>query len=273
MRRLPYAVLSAVLLILAALCVTRLFGGSSSLPTVRQPDALQGRSCVEALAHARGLTAGREVELAREAYLWIIETCDRDETVLPQALLEAGSLLGHLAHRPDEAHIAYETFLGRFPNHPGAPDALFHLARLEIDAGDSADAIAHLTLLSQRFPDSAHKESATFLASRAADLVAADRRAQRTFLGQLARTVPTNLLSLIALLAAIGPSVIQTLQKASTEESAATHSRRWMVPGVIIGLTLLNYVINNIDSARQNAQLMSKIDQLLAAGVPEVSHR
>lgn len=273
MRRLPYAVLTVVLLILAVLCVTRLFGGTPSLPTVSQPDALQGRSCAEALAQARGLTASRAIDRARVAYLWIIETCDGDGAVLPQALLEAGSLLGHLMQRPDEARVAYETFLRRFPNHPNAADALFHLAKLEIDDGDSADATAHLTLLAQRFPDSVHKDSATFLASRASELVVADRRSQRTLLGQLARTVPTNVLSLLALLAAIGPSVIQTVRQARKEESGAARQRRWMIPGIIIGLTLLNYVINNIDNARQNAQLMNKLDRLLAAGLPEATQR
>jgi hypothetical protein len=67
--------------------------------------------------------------------------------------------------------------------------------------------------------------------------------------------------------------VIQTLQKASKEESEAATHRRWTLPGIIIGLTLLNYVINNLDTARQNAQMMSKIDQLLAAGVPEAANR
>jgi hypothetical protein len=269
MRRVFYGVLTAVLVILAVLCLVRLIGKTPSLPAMAQPEAIRGRSCAQSLRHARVLTTS-DADGARQTYLWIIANCETDAEVLRTALLEAGSLLGHLMDRPDEARMAYEEFLRRFPNERAAADALFHLAKLEIDAGDSPGAVAHLTLLAQRFPDSAHTESATFLAGRAADLVSAERRRQGTVLGQLARTVPTNALSLLALLAAIGPSVIQTVRQ--TRKETATQ-RQWMMPGIIIGLTLLNYIINNIDSARRDTQMMDKLDQLIAAGAPQANSR
>lgn len=266
MRRVLYASLTALLTVLAVICVVRLWGGGAGpLPLVEQPAELRGRPCADALAQARALTSSGALDRARDAYLWIIGDCD-DATVLPDALLEAGSLLGHLMQRPDEARAAYQEFLRRFPEHAGAADALFHLAKLEIDAGRSADAVAHLTLLAQRFPDSPHRESAVFLASRASALVTTNRREQRTLLGQLARIVPNNIVSLLALLAAIGPAIIQAVHQASKEGAGAPLQRRWMLPGILIGLTLLNYVLNNIDGARRDAQLMAELDRLLVAG-------
>jgi tetratricopeptide (TPR) repeat protein len=225
-----------------------------------------GWSCEAGVEKARELTRQGALVRARLVYLWFLSHCN-SSPALPDAMLEAGSLFGHLLHRPDEARRVYAEFLRRFPTHGEAGNATYHLARLEIDAGDYATAVAHLTALAQRYPNSWHDESAKFLAAKAAEMLAADRHRRRTVIGQLAELVPNNLVSLLALLTAIGPSMIQTMSKARGASFADRPRVRWVMPSLIVGLTLLNYLINNVDSARRNRILMDKLDRLAAVGV------
>lgn len=262
MRRLSYALLTAALMALLALFGARMWRkDAETLPTVEAPPEVAGRSCAAGLQTARELTWRDDLDDARRAYLWLIGHCD-DSPVLPDALLEAGALFGFRMQRPGEARRAYETFLRRFPDQPGAADATHHLAQLEIDAGDYAPAVVHLTTLAERDPNGPHEESAKFLAARAAQMLAADRRSQRSAVGQVAALVPNNLFSMLALLVAIGPSAIQTLRQARRDSAGPTRWR-WMIPGLVIALTLLNSVINNIDNAQRNALVMEKLDRLL----------
>jgi hypothetical protein len=39
----------------------------------------------------------------------------------------------------------------------------------------------------------------------------------------------------------------------------------WLVPAVIVGLTLFNSTLNNVDNARRNTLVMEKLDRLLEA--------
>jgi tetratricopeptide (TPR) repeat protein len=257
-RRLCYALLTAALATLVVLFGARLWRGErQELPRVDAPAEIAGGSCADGLRTAQALTRSGALEQARVAYLWLIGHCD--SPVLPDALLEAGSLFGHLMDRPSEARRAYREFLRRFPNHPDAADVTYHLAKLELDAGDYASAVAHLTALAEASPDSEHAESARFLAARAAQMLAANQRSQRTATGQLWALVPNNVVSLLAVLAAIGPSAIQTMRQARRESARW----RWMVPALVVGLTLLNSIINNVDNARRNALVMEKLDRLL----------
>ena len=262
-RRLGYAALTVLLLALIGVFVARTWRSDRpELPSVEAPPEMAGWSCDDGLLTARGLTRSGKLEEARRAYLWLIERCEAS-SVEPDALLEAGSLLGHLMDRPAEARAAYEMFLQRFPIHPDVPDALYHLARLEIDAGDYPAAVAHLTALADRYPDDPHQESARFLAEEAAGLLAADRRSQRTLGGQLAALVPNNLASVLVLLLAMAPSVIQTVRQARRDAAGGSVRWPWVIPLVVIGLTLCNSVLNNVDNARRNKLVMDKLDRLL----------
>lgn len=236
----------------------------TSLPVVEAPREIAGRSCESALDTARELTKNAALERARLAYLWLATHCD-DSAVLPDALLEGGSLLGYLMQRPREAQRLFEEFLDRFPARLDAGVALYHLAKLEIDSGDYAAAVAHLKLLSERYPNSPREQSAKFLAVIVGEMLAAERRSQRTFLGQIAATVPTNFLSFLALLTALGPALVQAASKARRRSANSGTRFAWVIPSVVIGLTLLNYVVNNIDSARRNRMLMEELNQLSEA--------
>ncbi|MBI4516104.1 MAG: tetratricopeptide repeat protein [Deltaproteobacteria bacterium] len=261
-RRLTYTVLTVGLVGLCGLFALRLLGeGTSSLPAASAPEGIRG-SCEDGLGQARELTKNGGAERSYQAYLWLIGQC-ADSPVLPDILLEAGSLFGHLLEQPGQARRVYEEFLLRFPTHPQADDAIFHLARLEIDAGDYTQAVSHLTTLAQHYPGSEHQESAKFLATKAAEMLAADRRRLHTLPGQLAALIPNNLLSLLAVVAALGPSIIQAASKAQANGGEGQKRRRWMMPVVIIVLTLLNYAINNIESRQRNAALMEKLDRLV----------
>ena len=264
--RLGYILLAIALLTLAGVFAFRLHRGRPRvLPVVEAPAEIAGRSCEEAIEKARELTKSAALKRARLAYLWLLSHCD-NSPVLPDAMLEAGSLFGHLLHQPREAQLVYQQFLRRFPNHPEAGDVTYHLARLEIERGNYTAAIAHLTTLAQRYPDSWHEESAKFLAVKAAEMLAAEKRSRHTFLGQLKQLVPNNVVSLVALLTALGPTLIQTVSK--LRESVKSGVRiRWAMPTLIVGLTALNYVINNVDSARQNQSLMEKLDRLTGGAV------
>ena len=265
-RRVGYGILAGGLLLLAGIFGVRACNQRArGLPDVAAPAEIAGRSCEEGVEKARQLTKTRALEQARLAYLWLLKHCDHSP-VLADAMLEGGSLFGHLLHRPREAQLAYEEFLRRFPTHAEAADATFHLARLELDAGDYTSAVAHLTVLAQRFPTSSHEESAKFLAAKAAEMLAAERRSRRTATGQLAELVPNNLISLLALVTALGPSLIQTVSKARQSDRTDTWSR-WMMPSVIVGLTLLNFLFNNIDSARRNRLLVQKLDRLAGTSI------
>ncbi len=262
MRRLGYALLTIALVALVLLFGARAWRTHrETLPAVAQPSELLGQSCAGDLQTARELVWRDDLDAARTAYLWLIGRCG-DSPVLPDALLEAGALFGFRMQRAEEAQRAYETFLRRFADHPGAGDAMYHLAQLEIDSGDYASAVAHLTSLAERDPSGPHEESARFLAARAAEILAADRRVQRSASGQIAALVPNNVFSMLALLVAIGPSAIQTLRQARRESPGAT-PWRWLIPTTVIALTLLNSIINNVDNARRNALVMEKLDRLL----------
>jgi hypothetical protein len=68
------------------------------------------------------------------------------------------------------------------------------------------------------------------------------------------------------LLIALGPTAIQTVSK--LRESAKSGVRtRWAMPTLIVGLTALNYVMNNVDRARQNQLLTEKLDRLAGGTV------
>jgi hypothetical protein len=64
-------------------------------------------------------------------------------------------------------------------------------------------------------------------------------------------------LSLLALVAAIGPASIQAVRQSKTD-------KRWrrVLLGIVIGLTLVNYAMNNVDNARKNNQVMEKLEKL-----------
>lgn len=266
--RVCYAVLAVVLLVLAGTFAVRLRrGGQHALPIVDTPAEVAGRSCEEGINTARQLTKSGTFDRARLVYLWLLQHCD-NSPVLPDAMLEAGSLFGHLLHQPREARLVYAQFLRRFPTNPEAGDVTYHLARLEIERGDYTAAVAHLTTLAQRYPESWHEESAKFLAAKAAEMLEAEKRRRRTIFGQLAQLVPNNVVSLLALLTALAPTVIQSVDKVR-ESAPSEWRRRWAMPSLIIGLTLLNYIINNVDSARQNRMLMEKLDSL-ARGAAQV---
>jgi len=264
--RVCYALLAIGLLTLAGVFAVRLHGGRHRvLPVVEAPAEVAGSSCDAGIEKARELTKSAALDRARLVYLWLLSHCD-NSPVLPDAMLEAGSFFGHLLHQPREAQLVYQQFLRRFPTHPAAGDVLYHLARLEIERGDYAAAVAHLTTLAQRYPNSWHDESAKFLAAKAAQMLASDKRSRHTLVGQLKQLIPNNLVSLLALLTALGPTVIQAVSR--VRESAQSGVRtRWTVPALVIGLTALNYVINNVDSARQNRLLMEKLDHLAGGAV------
>lgn len=259
MRLIVYTLLTALLTLGAVFAMHWWGARPASLPVVAAPPEIAGASCAQSIVKARELTRRGALDPARLAYLWVIEHCG-DSPVLPDALIEAGSLFAHLLQRPAEAQQAYDMFLHRFPTHAGAADATYHLAKIEIDAGDYAAAVANLTRLVQRHPDSAHTESARFLAAKAAELLVANQRSQRTVVGQLAALVPNNIFSLLALLAAIGPAAIQTVRQARNDSAPDRWSR--IIPIAIVGLTLVNYLINNVDNARQNERVMEKLENL-----------
>lgn len=265
-RRLCYAGLTAALVVLIALFAIRaLRGKRHALPSVGAvPEAIAGLSCESGLAAARQLTEGGALDHARLAYLWLIEHCD-DSPILPDALLEAGSLFGHLLGRPSEAQAAYAMFLERFPEQDGAADATYHLAKLEIDAGEYSAAAAHLTALADRYPGGRHAESARFLAAEAVEMLEAERHSRRTVGGQLNALVPNNPWSLLALLVAIAPSVISTMRQARRDAAVGTVRWPWLIPAIIVGLTLFNSVLNNVDNARRSTLVMDKLDRLLEA--------
>jgi hypothetical protein len=265
-RRIGYALLTALPALLIVVFVARSCGRDrAALPSVAErPEVIAGLPCDAALSAARQLVKGGALEHAQTAYLWIVEHCD-DPSLLPDALLEAGSLFGHLLDRPQLAAAAYATFLRLFPTHEGAADATYHLAKLEIDAGNYAAAVAHLTALTRRYPAGRHAESARFLAGEAAEMLAADRRSQRTVAGQVSALVPNNLLSVLALMVAIAPSVIQTVRQAKRDTASGAVRWPWLVPAIVILLTLFNSALNNIDNARRNTLVMDKLDRLLEA--------
>ena len=272
MRRVAYAVLTVALVALVVVFGARLWRHDvRTLPTVAAPNELAGQSCAAGLQTARELTWRDDLDAARRAYLWLIQQCD-GSAELPDALLEAGALFGFRMQRPAEARRAYEMILRRFPDQPAAADATYHLAQLELDAGEYAPAVVNLTALAERDPNGPHEESAKFLAARAAELLAANQRSQRSATGQIAALVPNNLLSLFALLVAIGPCAIQTLRQAHRESDTPTRWR-WLIPGLVIGLTLMNSVINNIDNARRNTLVMEKLDRLLESDSGLPAHR
>jgi tetratricopeptide (TPR) repeat protein len=258
-RQISYALLTLALLALAAAFgLQKISRRSQSLPTAQLPAELAGRPCEHVLDKARELTKSAPGR-ARPVYLWMLSHCD-GSPVLPGIMLEAGSLFGHLLHQPREAQEVYEDFLRRFPNHPQADDATYHLAKLEIDAGDYTAAVAHLTALAERYPNSPHQESAKFLASKAAETLAGKRHAFWTLSGQASSMIPNNPFSFVILLIAVGPVVIDWVGRAKRE-------RRWLLPSIVIALTLLNYVINNFEAIQRNAQLVERFVRLAAPGV------
>ena len=263
--RVGYALLAVGLLTLAAIFVIPAFTDRPhGFPKVDASAEVAGQSCEQATQTAAALTKDAKLDRARLAYLWILSHCDA-APVLPDAMLQAGSLFAYRMNEAHDAQLVYEEFLRRFPDHAEAGDVTFNLARLEIDGGDYSAAIAHLTMVAQRYPTSWHEESAKFLAMRAAEMLTADRHSRRTVFGQLAQFIPNNFASVLLLLTAVGPSVIQTVHKARGE--SVSERAKWMIPAIIIGLTVLNYTINNVDSARRNKLLMEKLDRLAAPSV------
>jgi hypothetical protein len=261
--RIGYATFALLLVVLAGVFAVRLLRGRPErLPAVAAPAEIAGRPCDEAAGIARELTRERVLDRARLAYLWIVTNCD-GAAALPDAMLAGASLLGYLVNQPSEARLVYEDFLRRFPMHADVPQALYHLAKLEIDAGHYAAAVARLTSLADRYPHSAHEQSAKFLASKAAEMLATEQQSRRTLLGQIAELVPNNIVSFLALIAALGPSVIQVVTRARGDAGAPMRLR-WVMPTVVVGLTVLNYTLNNIEGARRNRMLMEKLDRLVA---------
>lgn len=158
-----YAILAVALLTLAGIFAVRLYRERrQELPVVDAPVEIAGLSCEGAAKKALELTKNGALDQARLSYLWLLSHCEASP-VLPDVMIEAGSLFAYLLHRPSEARRVYEEFLHRFSTRPDAGDVTYSLARLEIDSGDYTAAVTHLTTLAQRYPNSWHRESATFL--------------------------------------------------------------------------------------------------------------
>ncbi len=261
MRQVCYALLALVLIALAVpFGLQSIAGRSPPLPVVQLPPELAGRSCEQVLEKARELIK-QAPERARPAYLWLLAHCD-GSPLLPGVMLEAGSLFGHLLQQPDVARQIYGEFLRRFASHPEADAALYQLAKLDLDDRDYTAATAHLTELEQRFPNSSHRESAAFLASKATEMLVAEHHWLWTFPGQVAALVPNNFLSFVVIMAALGPAAITFILSIRTE---GNRKDRWVLPTLALGLTLLNYGINNLQAARHNAALMKKLDRLMGS--------
>jgi hypothetical protein len=88
-------------------------------------------------------------------------------------------------------------------------------------------------------------------------MLAADRTTFRSVSGQLGALVPNNPFSFFALLLAVGPAALELISKAKREQ-------RWLIPTLVLALTLLNYVVNNCETFQKNAQLMEKFVRLAA---------
>ena len=138
---------------------------------------------------------------------------------------------------------------------------LLQLAKLELDRGDYASAVTHLTQLVQDFPDSSHQESARFLAERAAELLAADRQAARTPLGRLQQMVPNNVASVLMLVMGFIP-VVYTASNAAQKLKSAQGIGMKLLLAIVIVCIFANFSINNFKKAQQITRLDTEISAL-----------
>jgi outer membrane protein assembly factor BamD (BamD/ComL family) len=220
---------------------------------------MHGLSCADGLTKAREL-ARTSPEQGRLAYFWLFSQC-AESPVLPDAMIEVGALLAYHLQKPTEAQQVYVQFLNRFPSDPAVADVLLQLAKLELDRGDYASAVNHLTELVQNHPDSSHQESARFLAERAATMLAADRQAVRTPLGQLRQMIPNNAASVLMLVMGFIP-VVYTASNAAQKFKAAQRSGVKLLLALVIVCIFANFFINNFNKAQQIARLATDIAAL-----------
>lgn len=257
MMRFAYALVAAVLCVGVGMFAVQSGGQrGGGLPVVAQPDGFAELSCSAGVDRARSLVRSGAVDAAAQAYLWLAVGC-ADDRMLPDILLEAGSLFGHMLRNPAWARASYERLLDCCSGADGADTATYQLARLEIDDGDFAAAVSHLTILAERYPTTPHIESARVLSLRAAEMLTARRQESRTVSGQVRELVPNNAWSVLAVIAAVGPAMMEAFRRA---RDATGVSR--LAPTAILALTILNYFINNAESARRDADILAKLEGL-----------
>ena len=229
------------------------------LPVVTEFPAMDGLSCTDGLAKAREL-ARTSPEQGRLAYFWLFSHC-ADSPVLPDAMIEVGALLAYHLQKPAEAKQVYVAFLDRFPSDAAAADVLLQLAKLELDEGDYASAVTHLTDLVQRFPDSSHQESASFLAARAAEMLAVDRQKVRTPVGQLRQMIPNNVVSVLMLVMGFIP-VVYSASRAAEKLRSEQRTGMKLVLALVIVCIFANFAVNNFKKAKQIDRLDTEIAAL-----------
>ena len=252
------AVLAAVALALVFVYgVRQLQSQEQALPTVTVPPELQGVSCAVMRDKARELSA-KAPQKARDTYYAFLSKCSAD-VGLPDALMELGAVLVYRLQRPEEARLVYAEALRRFPQHEIASDALFYVARLELDAGDYPSAVLHLNQLVTLHPGTRHLETAKFLAERAEVMRAANQSSQQTLVGQLESLVPSSAPALLLLICAVGTAVINAF---------LTWHRNGRSPLQTIALVaavaclLANYALTQANRAESDRRLKAEIAEI-----------
>jgi tetratricopeptide (TPR) repeat protein len=258
-RWIAYLLGAGLLVLLVAFGAQKWMKREPPLPVVTELPGMDGLSCADGLAKARELSRTAP-DQGRLAYFWLFSQC-ADSSIIAEAMIEAGALLAYHLQKPAEAEQVYARFLNRFPTDPAAADVLLQLAKLQLDKGNYASAVTHLTQLVQDFPDSSHQESARFLADRAAELLAADRQAARTPLGRLQQMVPNNAASVLMLVMGFIP-VVYTASNAAQKFKATQRTGAKLLLALVIVCIFTNFVINNFKKAQQIAQLNTEISAL-----------
>lgn len=250
-----YAIAAAlVAALLVPLALQMYASRDRPLPVVTDMPENLGLTCEEVLQNARELAIS-DPGKARQTYLFFFHLCP-DTAEMPHAMIEAASLLSYRLESPREARRVYTEFLGRFPTHPDASAAMLQLAKLELDAGNYASAVAHLTRLTNRYPNSLHEESARYLAERAAEMLASDRQSPWTILGQIRQLVPNNFKSILAILVALVPFAAKAIHR---YVSGPRTGKSLALLLLLLVCLITNYFMNIVERSKQIERLEADI--------------
>ena len=132
-------------------------GGSDQQESGEQPDPEKDRKAYQA---AKGELLKRNFQAAARAFRSYLDDFP-DGGFRPYAHFWLGEVYRNLGERDDDAREQFRKVVEQYPDHSKTPAALYKLASLEADAGNTGKARVTLEKLRMKFPDSREAELAS----------------------------------------------------------------------------------------------------------------
>ena len=234
---------------------------------VALPWALRQRPPEQQLTKALELAREGKTELALELYRTVVDTVDDPERQA-EALFLWASALGQSMDQNARARQLFEQLTKAYPQSRFADNAHYSLGLLAVETGALRRAVYHFTYLIEHYPQSERLEEAKLMARHVSQrLVEGWRGVSHLSLpvSIVMNLLPNNLISLLALLTAVGGPLVWVLLGYLESPQRREVLKRSTIAKVMLLLFVMlivsNYFLNRHQSQQDSQQLMMRLRQ------------